>query len=246
MHRLPARQAGLSELGFALVRAPARLDSGADEALLVVLDSSDGRITVDGRAFALPDRGSVFDEQPSAVYVPPGSAVEVSGDVLAGMFTAPAGEGAPPAYAIGPDDVETVHRGSGNFARAVRDILPAGRPATRLLAGETINPPGNWSSSPPHKHDRAAPPEEARLEEIYLYRVDPAQGFGLQLSYRADPPQGDVAFRVGDLDAVAIPSGYHPVVAGPGYRLYYLWGLAGEGRELRWFPDPAHAWVETS
>ena len=49
---------------------------------------------------------------------------------------------------------------------------------------------------------------------------------------------------VQDLDVVTIPAGYHPVVAAPGYRLYYLWGLAGEGRELLWFPDPEHSWVE--
>jgi 5-deoxy-glucuronate isomerase len=114
----------------------------------------------------------------------------------------------------------------------------------RLLAGETLNPAGNWSSSPPHKHDVHDPPRQARLEEIYLFRVDPRQGFGLQLSYRTEPDAADRAFAVADLDAATIPAGYHPVVAGPGYRLYYLWCLAGEGRTLHWAPDPAHAWVE--
>jgi 5-deoxy-glucuronate isomerase len=64
----------------------------------------------------------------------------------------------------------------------------------------------------------------------------------LQHSYHAGGPSH--TFAVGDLDAVAIPAGYHPVVAAPGYDLYYLWCLAGEGRELRWTPDPAHAWVQ--
>ncbi len=66
----------------------------------------------------------------------------------------------------------------------------------------------------------------------------------MQLSYATDPP-ADRAIVVRDLEAVTIPAGYHPVVAAPGYGLYYLWCLAGEGRELHWYPDPAHAWVDS-
>ena len=43
---------------------------------------------------------------------------------------------------------------------------------------------------------------------------------------------------------VSIPSGYHPVAAAPGYELYYLWVMAGEGRELAPYFDPQHAWVQ--
>jgi 5-deoxy-glucuronate isomerase len=45
---------------------------------------------------------------------------------------------------------------------------------------------------------------------------------------------------------VGIPGGYHPVVAAPGYRLYYLWAIgacAGSPRALATFDDPAHAWL---
>jgi 5-deoxy-glucuronate isomerase len=250
-HRLPAGpgvhrlDAGLEQLGFALVRAegdPVRVELGDREGVLVKLAGPAAEIRVDGAPFALPARGSVFHDAPSAVYAPPGSTLEADGPLLAGLFTA-AGDrdGAPAPYAVLPGDVTSAARGSGNFSREVRDIVPASRPGLRLLVGETLNPPGNWSSSPPHKHDRDAPPAEAKLEEIYLFRIDPPQGFGLQLSYG---DAGERAFRVGDLDVAAIPAGYHPVVAAPGYRLYYLWGLAGTGRELRWFPDPDHAWVD--
>jgi 5-deoxy-glucuronate isomerase len=250
-HALPAGpgvhvlDAGLEELAFALVRAeadPVRVELGAREGVLVKLAGPAGEVRVDGTAFALPARASVFDDPPSAVYAPPGSTLEAAGPLLAGMYLAAAEpQGAPAPYTVQPDEVTAAARGSGNFAREVRDIVPASRPGRRLLVGETLNPPGNWSSSPPHKHDRDAPPDEAKLEEIYLFRIDPPQGFGLQLSYDRDD---DHAFRVRDLDVAAIPAGYHPVVAAPGYRLYYLWGLAGTGRELRWFPDPDHAWVD--
>ena len=244
---------GLRHLRFALARAnPAgeaiTLRTEDHEALIVVIDAPAGAsITVAGRDFSLPPRRSVFTDEPSAVYAPPQTDVRVSGAALSGIFLSPVdhGQSAPQAYAILPDEVTTVERGRDNFARRVRDILPAARPAVRMLAGETLNAPGNWSSSPPHKHDRDIPGEEAELEEIYLYRLEPAQGFGLQLSYLADPPH-EVAYAVRDLDVISIPAGYHPVVAAPGYQLYYLWCLAGHGRELLWKPDPAHAWIEGS
>jgi len=251
LHELPA--AGLHHVRLALARVaagagPITLQTHADEALVIVLDAPQGALIGAGdELFELPVRTSVFSDEPSAVYAPPDTRLQLHGPLLAAVFRSPATPEAAAfaAYAIRPEEVETVRRGSGNFTRRVRDILPASRPATRLLAGETINPPGNWSSSPPHKHDRHAPPEEVALEEIYLFRVQPEQGFGMQLSYSNDPP-ADRAIVVRDLDAVTIPAGYHPVVAGPGYGLYYLWCLAGQGRELQWYPDPAHAWVETS
>jgi 5-deoxy-glucuronate isomerase len=245
-HELPAGE--LQVLRFGLARLGAgeviRLDTEDREALVVVLEApSEVRVGAGGRELRLAPRRSVFSEGPAALYAPAGAGLELHGPLLAGVFqaSAPDSRGGEP-YAIAPAEVATVQRGRGNFARQVRDILPAERPAARLLAGETLNPPGNWSSSPPHKHDRHAPPAEARLEEVYLFRVQPARGFGLQHSYHAGGPSR--SFAVGDLDAVAIPAGYHPVVAAPGYELYYLWCLAGEGRELRWAPDPAHAWVE--
>jgi 5-deoxy-glucuronate isomerase len=125
----------------------------------------------------------------------------------------------------------------------VRDLITPEHRAARLLVGETLNPAGNWSSAPPHKHDRSDPPHEAELEEIYCFRLSPATGFGLQHSYTVDPP-AERTFAVHDLDVVTIPAGYHPVVACPGHELYYLWGLAGEGRALRWQTDPQHRFVD--
>ena len=235
----------MGQLEFVLARVAAgdvhELVLGDREAVLVKLEGDANRIEVDGEAFELPARASVFVDGPSAVFAPPRSTVRLHGPLLAGIYLAAAQDG-PPAYAVLPDDVTTVERGEGNFSRDVRDILPVERPATRLLVGETLNPPGNWSSAPPHKHDVDDPPREARLEEVYLFRLDPPQGFGVQGSYAKDPPERR-AFIVEDLDVVTIPAGYHPVAGAPGYRLYYLWGLAGSGRELLWNSDPDHAWV---
>ena len=56
--------------------------------------------------------------------------------------------------------------------------------------------------------------------------------------------QGTHSFKVGDYDAVTIPWGYHPVSAMPGYGLYYLWFLSGEGRALMPNTDPDYKWLE--
>src|SRR3546814_8687276 len=55
-----------------------------------------------------------------------------------------------------------------------------------LLVVEVITPGGNWSSYPPHKHDRDALPEESSLEETYYHRLNPRQGFAFQRVYTDD------------------------------------------------------------
>jgi 5-deoxy-glucuronate isomerase len=124
----------------------------------------------------------------------------------------------------------------------VRTILGPEHTAVRLLLGETINPPGNWSSYPPHRHDRHDPPREVNLEEVYLFKVDPPGGFGVQLRY--DLGGAEEAFVVRDDDIAVIRAGFHPVAAASGYALYYLWVMAGDGRVMVPYLDPAHAWVQ--
>lgn len=192
------------------------------------------------------DRGNVFEGAGYTVYAPPAATVRlraVDGAAQLAIASAPVLDGGKPgpARVIGPDDQEIAHRGDGNWARTVRTILGPGDAAGRLLMGETINPPGNWSSYPPHKHDTEEPPREVKLEEIYLFKLDPEGGFGVQIRYDGD---GEECFTVRDGDVAAIPAGYHPVVAAPGYSLYYLWVMAGEGRQMIPYLDPSHAWVQ--
>jgi 5-deoxy-glucuronate isomerase len=78
---------------------------------------------------------------------------------------------------------------------------------------------------------------------VYLFKVDPVDGFGVQIRY---DDAGTEAFTVHDGDVAVIRTGYHPVAAAPGYSLYYLWVMAGEGREMIPHFDPAHAWVQKS
>jgi 5-deoxy-glucuronate isomerase len=196
-------------------------------------------------------RADVFSGPPVMVYWPPHSSYEIRAESEgfdAGIFSAPSAATTPPTLMEG-GAVVAKQVGRDNWQRTVYSALGENVAAERLLAGETLNPPGNWSSYPPHKHDRSKPPQEAVLEEVYFFRTKPAQGFGLMWTYTApDDPEGfSTAFVVEDGDTVLLPKGFHPVVAAPGYQLHYTWVLAGEERRYgAWADDPQHAWVKNA
>jgi 5-deoxy-glucuronate isomerase len=243
----PERVGDLIGLALADLKPGQLFESTGDlETVVVVLG---GVVDVEANGESLGSAGgrsSVFEGPGHAIYAPPGTVLRLKATTSAALAiaTAPAGEGAPSgARIIGPADQRLADVGKGNWSRSVRTILGPEHAAGRLLLGETINPPGNWSSYPPHKHDRETPGEEVRLEEVYLFKVDPVDGFGVQIRY---DDAGTEAFTVHDGDVAVIRTGYHPVVAAPGYSLYYLWVMAGEGREMIPHFDPAHAWVQKS
>jgi 5-deoxy-glucuronate isomerase len=214
----------------------------------ISVQMADGQRQIFSNVGARPD---VFSGPPVMVYLPPESSYEITAESEifdAGIFSAPSTATTPPALLEGAA-VVAKQAGRDNWQRTVYSALAENVPAERLLAGETLNPPGNWSSYPPHKHDRSNPPQEAFLEEIYFFRIKPAQGFGLMWTYTAaDDPDGfSDALVVEDGDTVLLPKGYHPVVAAPGYELHYTWVLAGEERRYgAWADDPRHAWVKNA
>jgi len=194
-------------------------------------------------------RGDVFSSPPAMFYAPPHSLFRIkadSDDVDLGLFSAPSESTTPAAVLAG---VTSVTAGKSNWQRTVYTALGENFPAERLIAGETLNPPGNWSSYPPHKHDRRSAPSEIPMEEVYFFRIDPPQGFGFIWTYTAEEDQNGFSnvFVVHDGDTVLLPKGYHPVVAAPGYKLHYTWVLAGEERRYgAWADDPRHAWVKNA
>jgi len=199
---------------------------------------------------AIGKRPDVFSGPPVMCYVPPNSQLDIKADAAAelGIFSAPSDGHAPAALLEGSTVISNTV-GRDNWRRTVYSALGANVPAGRLLAGETLNPPGNWSSFPPHKHDQSNPPQEAVMEEVYYFRVKPAQGFGFIWTYTApgDPEGFSSVFVVEDGDTVLLPKGYHPVVGAPGYELHYTWVLAGEERRYgAWADDARHAWVKNA
>jgi 5-deoxy-glucuronate isomerase len=232
-------------------------DLAAGETLQIEAGSETAAVVLTGRVDAAVDgtplgtaggRSSVFEAPGDTVYAPPGTATTLTAtedgavEVAIAEAAAEPTADAPPARVIRPGDQRIAEVGQGNWSRTVRTIIGPEHAAVRLLLGETINPPGNWSSYPPHRHDRQDPPREVDLEEVYLFKVDPPGGFGVQIRY--DLGGAEEAFLVRDDDIAVIQAGFHPVVAASGYSLYYLWVLAGEGRVMIPYLDPAHAWVQ--
>jgi 5-deoxy-glucuronate isomerase len=239
-------EAGLRMLEFGLLRVPRdetyRFRTQGHEVALVLLSGACD-IKVASEQWSL-ERVSVFADPPIAAYVPRHREYSVTGikpaDVA--VFSAAAMQDYLPRL-ITPDQVKDQTFGGPQAQRRSIVIMGPEFAADRLMIGETFNEPGEWSSYPPHKHDVDDYPHEVRLEDVSFYQIDPPQGFGLQYIYSLEHKQDEV-FPVRNDEAVAIPHGYHPVAAAPGYRLYYLWGLAGDGRFIRSSVDPNHAWVE--
>lgn len=177
-------------------------------------------------------------------------AAELSGDA------APRAVGRHPEL-HGPNTEAAKEVGTGAFRRLVTPLLTPGRESIGIAVGETYNPPGGWSTYPPHRHDRAprrgkttenTSPDETQHEEVYIFRFAPSGGFGLARVYQGRSAVGsadDSALVFAHADVLAIQGGFHTVCAAPGYHLHYLWALAGpraEGPRPR--PDEEHAWVE--
>lgn len=192
-------------------------------------------------------RKNVFDGLPYCVYLPTGHAVKFHATTVCEIAECrvPSQAKLEPRL-ITPKDVVTGLRGGGNASRQIVDIITTDFPADKLVVIEVYTPGGNWSSYPPHKHDVHNPPAEVDLDEIYYYRIErPDTGFALQRLYSPATSQ-DLTVRAEDGDAVLVRSGYHPVVAGPGYNVYYLNFLAGTSRTLAVTEDPDHVWLKSS
>ena len=191
-------------------------------------------------------RRNVFDGYPYAVYLPTGNAVSFVAETVCEIAECrvPSTAQLQPRL-ITPDDVVSSLRGGGNASRQIVDVMAPGFPADKLMVVEVYTPGGNWSSYPPHKHDVHNPPAEVDLDEIYYYRMNKENAFAFQHLYSGqDAAERTVKTRDGD--AVLVRSGYHPVVAGPGYDIYYLNFLAGSARVMAVTEDAQHVWLKST
>lgn len=219
--------------------------TGDREALAVLLGGK-GTFTVNDQTFAnVGGRPNVFSGKPHSVYIPCESSYTVTahGRLEIGLVSAPSDLKIAP-YVIGPDKITAGVWGAANFSRNYYQILTqAGQPelpARRLIVGETFTPSGNWSTYPPHKHEKDDLPREAYHEELYYFKVSPPDGFGITRYYNDEI---DTGYIVRDNTILMVSKGYHTVVSAPGYTTYYLWALAGEHRIQATVDDPTLSWV---
>lgn len=191
-------------------------------------------------------RRNVFDGLPYTLYLPAqNSALFVAETVCEiAECRVPSTAQLDPVL-VKPSDVSSSLRGGGNASRQIVDIISPDFPADKLVVIEVYTPGGNWSSYPPHKHDTHNPPAEVDLDEIYYFRIADPNGFAFQHLY-GEKHGAECTIKARDGDVVLVHSGYHTVVAGPGYDTYYLNFLAGTSRDLAVTDDAHHTSIRSN
>jgi 5-deoxy-glucuronate isomerase len=248
LHAVTPASAGWTHVGFEVVRlaaGEALSRTGSGRELCAVMVAGVAAASVAGRSFGdIGGRETPFGGNPDSFYVPPGVELALVARTACeiAVCSAPATGLLPPRLLPAAEVGEEV-RGRGSNTRHVRNILPDSLShAENLLVVEVITPGGNWSSYPPHRHDRDNLPAESALEETYYHRMFPPQGYAVQRVYTDDRAL-DETILVQDGDVVLVPRGYHPVGAAHGYDLWYLNVMAGPKRLWRFHNDPDHEWM---
>ena len=137
-------------------------------------------------------------------------------------------------------DFDVRSAGEDNYHRKVVTVVNNKNGLKNLIIGETFKKSGNWSSWPPHKHDRFVKNQESKQEEIYIYKFKEPSGFGIQLLYEQNIEDA-AAHIVTNNQEIKIEKGYHPVVASPSSNMYYLWALFGDNSFFKTFDDQRFA-----
>lgn len=189
--------------------------TGARETALLCMHGR-CRVEVDGKSHLI--------NQYDAIYVPRGSAVEVTTESNVDLVECAAEvEGNYPLQLVPYEQVkqnpaQKFTAGGESTSRDLNIVIGDNVTAGRILMGFTKSQPGNWTSWPPHEHTEL-------LEEMYVYFDMPPPAFGIQLVYTS-PETPELVSIVREGDAVLMPAGYHPNVAAPGHGINFIWMMA--------------------
>ena len=162
--------------------------------------------------------------QYDAIYVPRGSAVEITTDHEVDLVECAAEVSGDyplqlvPYEQVKQNPAQKFTAGGASTSRDLNIVIGDNVNAGRILMGFTKSLPGNWTSWPPHEHTEL-------LEEVYVYFDMPAPAFGIQLVYTS-PEAPEFVSIVREGDAVLMPAGYHPNVAAPGHGINFIWMMA--------------------
>src|SRR5260370_578400 len=197
-----------------------------DDELLVLPLSGSAAVTCDGETFQLRGRRDVFSRVSDFCYAPRDATVTVTSPG-GGVFAVPSARCAhrlPAPYGApeeGPLDLPGAGQASGQVSTF---CSPEASECEKLTAVEVPPPGGNWSSSPPHKHDEARD-GEVELEEIYYFETP---GLAYQRVYGTAGRPLDLLAAGRPGGGVLIPHRWPgPAVAAPRHDPDYLHGIAG-------------------
>ena len=226
-----------------------------DKELVLVPQEGEFEAEVSGKKFSGDRIGGPFSSGPgrsnaSALYVPSNTRCRIRGKGEMAFFEAPALVDKTPFY-LSKHEVKVVSRGNYIWRRDVVALISPKDASSNLVVGETWSPPGFWSGTPLHQHDKDQPPSgESDHEEVYYHRFNSKKGssdqfgpYGVQLLM--DGKDLMKAYLIGEKSIFAIPGGCHPVVASPVSELLYLWGLAGKGAALMMRDIPEFAYLKS-
>jgi 5-deoxy-glucuronate isomerase len=224
-------------------------NSGENEYGIILLGGNYSVKTDKGNWQTIDGRKDVFSGIAHTLYLPRHTSFELTADsewldIACGWCETDEDH---PARFKRPEESAIEIRGGDNATRQINSLIEPGFNCHRLVSVEVYTPSGNWSSFPAHKHDErildaSGKVKEARLEEIYFYKISRPQGFAIQQVYTADRSLNEIAVARNN-DIVMVPKGYHPVVAGHGYDVYYLNFLTGSDQSLANSDDPDHQWI---
>jgi len=182
---------GLKRAVFSLLKLKKGQEYGQEtkksEYGLIILS---GTCDIEGDGFkyaGVGKRKNVFSGKPSGVYVPIDTKFKVSSlsdDLEIAICSAECSMKTKPAF-IGQEDVTEYNLGVLNWKRKAYFIIDEKIESENFFIGETFLSPGKWAF-PPHRHDYSNYPIEVEMDEIYHYRTDPGNGFGVQLFYTDD------------------------------------------------------------
>ncbi len=244
----------LEILGFGIYQLSPHFVTRETKGKEIVLVPQEGKFEaeVNEKRFSGKRMGGPFSDasgksNASALYVPCNSRLRIRGKGEVVFFEAPALK-EKSAFYLPNQQVQSVSRGEWVWRRNVTPLISPKDASSNLVVGETYSPPGFWSGTPPHLHDRDQPQlGESSHEEVYYHRFSWKKGpedktgpYGVQILM--DGKRLMKAFLIGDRSIFAIPGGSHPVVASPVSELIYLWGLAGRRETLmmRDLPEFTH------
>jgi 5-deoxy-glucuronate isomerase len=224
--------------------AQKEFETGRSECALIGLAGTCALSTSVGDWPSFGGRSDIFDGGfPHVLLLPPGQRFSIcsTSDSQFIIARTPSERATPPVL-IEPGQMRREERGSGCRLRHVNHLVPKDID-TKFVLFEVFTPGGNWSSYPPHRHDREDAPRESLLEEFYYYQFKPEKGFALHWNFNDDPQLDQaVAARHGTL--IPVPKGYHTVAAAPGYDCYYFNAMAGPTNNWNFNVHPDHAHLQ--